>query len=810
MTAVLHPVRDYQSRALPQTIVLPVRSGVQPNGKPPVRIFVGTEPAQFRAERVFIFSIEKHRDPARVYEISLLKELIGFDDRRWLTGFTNYRFAVPYFAGGKGRAIYNDTDQVYCDDPAKLFDHDLGAHAYLAVSERDTSVMVMDCAAMIKIWTLDRAQNWRKNRLIDAALNAQAYGSLGGEWNARDEDHVAGWLKCVHFTTIHKQPWRPFPRRFVYQPNPVGELFVDLEEQANLAGFNVFTRAQPSADYAVFIEQHRKQPHDLFSNDPIIVDCVNELFGRANVRSQLEVHAGNAPSTSVARPVGEAIDQQSTGIARFLAAGAERTIVDAVVCTADLESFPTNDVPWIVDEVVARAGKLVVLAVRNRQRKTDVSRDSGTVHEVEWWTSLLEAACSRHPNVHWCLVVGNGETFTKGNTVYRQGGKFLGPGQPTVWLLEDHKPGHTTQSLGLIDALGWPYQRIKLDFTALAKRPNFLRGATLRGLTSASAAQLVEPWPDLVVATGARAAPVAEWIRSASKGRSRTVHLGRKGAHLGNEFDLSVAPAYVGLYPDPRRIETTVPLTRVKQTELELAAERWGPVLSAGPPPRIALLVGGDDSVYALDADQASRMGGEVATLARDVGGSVFVTTSRRTDTKAARALVAALGNVTVHSYHWSVAHREDENPYLGYLALADILVVSGESASMLAEASATGKPVFIYPLEKRGKDVHRVKFLIGQAVSQWVMTRAFARPLNRRGRERPQAGLELLCARLAARGWVRPHGDITKLHTALIERGTARYFDGGKPHESPTPLDEAQLVAARVRRLVGVDVAKS
>ena len=810
MATTLDAASDYLSRALPQIIVLPVRPNVQPNGKPPVRIFVGTEPAQFRAERVFIFSIEMYRDPARVYEIGMLKELRGFDDRRWLTGFTNYRFAVPHFAGGKGRAIYNDTDQVYCDDPGKLFDQDLGANGYLAVSDRDTSVMVMDCEAMVKIWTLERAQNWRKNRLIDAALSAEKCGALGGEWNARDEDHVPGWSKCVHFTTIHKQPWRPFPRRFVYQPNPVGELFVDLEQQANLTGFNVFTRARPSVDYAVLIEQYRKQSHTLLSNDPVIVDCVSGLLGRASVRSLLEIHAGNAPLAVVSRPISEAIVQQSIGISSFLDASADGTVVDTVVCSADLESFSADDAPWIVDEIAARAKRLVVLAVGNRQRKTGVTRDNGTVHEVEWWTSLLEAACSRHPDVHWCLVVGKGDVFTWENTVYRQGGKFLGSALPTVWLLEDHKPGHTTQSLGLIDALGWPYQRFKLEFTPLAQRPNFLRGATLRGLTAASAEQLVEPWPDLVVATGARAAPIAQWIRSASKGRSRTIQLGRKGAHLGNEFDLSVAPAYVGLYPDPRRIETTVPLTRVRQKELDLAVERWGSILGAGPAPRIALLVGGDDSVYALDADQASRMGGEVATLARDVGGSVFVTTSRRTETKAARALVAALGNVTVHSYHWSAAHTEDENPYLGYLALADILVVSGESASMLAEASATGKPVFIYPLEKRGKDVHRVKFLIGQGVSQWVMKRAFARPLNRRGRERPQAGLELLCARLAARGWVRPHGDITKLHSALIERGTARYFDGGKPHESPTPLDEAQVVADRVRRLLGMEVAKS
>ena len=101
-------------------------TGLARSAKPPVRIFVGTEPAQYRAERVFLWSVEQARDPSRVYEIYLMADLVGFDRRRWLTGFTNYRFAIPHFADGHGRAIYNDVDQIYLCDPAELFDMDMG------------------------------------------------------------------------------------------------------------------------------------------------------------------------------------------------------------------------------------------------------------------------------------------------------------------------------------------------------------------------------------------------------------------------------------------------------------------------------------------------------------------------------------------------------------------------------------------------------------------------------------------------------------------------------------------------------------
>src|SRR5262249_17471338 len=79
----------------PDIVRLAVTPGVAPSGKPPVRIFLGTEPAQHRAERVFVWSVETARDPSRVYEIHLMKDLEGFQRRWWTTGFTNYRLGVP-------------------------------------------------------------------------------------------------------------------------------------------------------------------------------------------------------------------------------------------------------------------------------------------------------------------------------------------------------------------------------------------------------------------------------------------------------------------------------------------------------------------------------------------------------------------------------------------------------------------------------------------------------------------------------------------------------------------------------------------
>ncbi len=229
----------------PECVAIPPAAEAAARPGPPVRIFLGTEPAQYRAERVFVWSVLRHRDPARAYEIHLMKELRGFDRRDWKTGFTRYRFAIPHFAGGRGRAIYNDVDQIYLADPAGLFDTELGDRAVLAIDERETSVMLLDCERLAPLWSLEEARTARSKKPFKRAA-APLWGRLDPSWNARDHEYVPGKSKLLHFSTLHTQPWRPFPRDLRYRAHPDAEVWLALEREADAAGFTVFTRERPS------------------------------------------------------------------------------------------------------------------------------------------------------------------------------------------------------------------------------------------------------------------------------------------------------------------------------------------------------------------------------------------------------------------------------------------------------------------------------------------------------------------------------------------------------------------------------------
>ena len=76
-------------------------------------------------------------------------------------------------------------------------------------------------------------------------------------------------------------------------------------------------------------------------------------------------------------------------------------------------------------------------------------------------------------------------------------------------------------------------------------------------------------------------------------------------------------------------------------------------------------------------------------------GFGLAITTSRRTGAAATAQLRARLE--PLGAYIWD---GKGENPYFGLLALADVVIVTSDSVSMVSEAAFSGKPVHVFELE--------------------------------------------------------------------------------------------------------------
>ena len=368
------------------------------------------------------------------------------------------------------------------------------------------------------------------------------------------------------------------------------------------------------------------------------------------------------------------------------------------------------------------------------------------------------------------------------------------PAPPKVWLLLDDRPGHTTQAIGLAEALGWPYQAKRLRFTALNRLSNRLLGASLLSLDRAGSDPLEVPWPDLVIAMGRRTAPIARWVKRRSGGRTRLVQLGRKAANVAGDFDLAIACRHFQQPAHPRRIDLLLPPTQVTPPRLQEAAARWPELFGAAARPRVALLVGGTTAHHRLSAETAARMAAEVAAFAAASGGSLTCVTSRRSGPAVEAALQQGAPDAAFHFWR----RERADNPYLGYLALADILVVTGESESMLAEAADAGKPLFIYPVPAKpaGLRARIAGRILAAARGAGVLSR--------------------LCEGLIQKGFVVPPRDLSVMHRGMAEAGVAQLFRGGQScaaqsatgpaqpgRVDPAPLARFDAVTARIRALL-------
>lgn len=260
------------------------------------------------------------------------------------------------------------------------------------------------------------------------------------------------------------------------------------------------------------------------------------------------------------------------------------------------------------------------------------------------------------------------------------------------WVVSDGKAGMENQCVGLAEAVGLSFtvKRIVVRppwrWLLPGMWPDPLRAISRRG------DPLTPPWPRLLIATGRMSVAPSLAVGRASGGRTFTVQIQNPGVAM-DAFGLVVAPRHDRL-AGTNIVVTDGALHRVTPERLAVESVTFANDLAHLPRPLVAVLVGGNNRSYRFDPATAARLGDELAGLCRNFGAGLAVTASRRTSPAAVQALRDALRSMPAVVWDGGVA-----NPYFGYLGLADAIVATCDSVSMVSEAASTGKPVYVFDL---------------------------------------------------------------------------------------------------------------
>ena len=265
-----------------------------------------------------------------------------------------------------------------------------------------------------------------------------------------------------------------------------------------------------------------------------------------------------------------------------------------------------------------------------------------------------------------------------------------------IWAVSDGRAGIEGQVLGLAEAVA------RLRPAEVSVKRIAWRGGTgalpwqvhpLPRLSLSPRSGIAPPWPDLWIAAGRATLPLSIRMRRWSRGRSFITQVQDPRIDPAR-FDLVIPPRHDGL-TGPNVLPITGSPHGVTPDKLAEARTRFAGLLEPLSRPRVAVLIGGASKAFELSSAAAAALAREIGQSVTEAGGSLMMTFSRRTPMPARTLMTARLRDLP-----GTIWDDEAENPYFGYLAWADHILVTEDSTNMATQAAATGKPVYVLAME--------------------------------------------------------------------------------------------------------------
>jgi len=361
---------------------------------------------------------------------------------------------------------------------------------------------------------------------------------------------------------------------------------------------------------------------------------------------------------------------------------------------------------------------------------------------------------------------------------------------PLTWVILSDKRGDNGQVETIVDALPWPAEHKYVHM-----RPQWVLGKpryrpSLDHLDLSRSDTLEGPWPDLIITVGRRPSMVALWVRKQSGNKTKIVLVGKPSGHM-LDFSLVVASAENQLPPMHNFLPITLPLMRVGPDDVASEVLAWQERFDGLCKPLIAMLVGGETNPFIMNRQVANDLVATAHWVVDELGGTPYVTTSRRTTPEVVEILRRDLPEQAVF-YAWS-AEAED-NPYRALLGCADGFIVTADSVSMMVEVIYLHKPLAIFPLP--GGWLGRIDQR-RRSLAHWLFNPTLDSTWDR-WRHRLARGFyyvdifNVLCATR----------DFRAFHRLLVDKGLAVW--SGQPFVQPSAQlpDDAGLVVRRIQAL--------
>ena len=227
--------------------------------------------------------------------------------------------------------------------------------------------------------------------------------------------------------------------------------------------------------------------------------------------------------------------------------------------------------------------------------------------------------------------------------------------------------------------------------------------------------------PDLIISCG-RKSVVPSILLKKKNPKIFTIHIQDPKVNLKN-FDVIVAPEHDNLNGD-NVYSSKGAIHYITETEIEKAKPYlMGKINSQKV---VSLILGGPNKYYKFDKDQLLQIFNMIKSNFVSEGYKVIVIPSMRTP-KASIELAEKEMSSCGH-----IVNSVDKQAYLSAYALANYVVVTCDSTSMISEAATSGKPIFVAHMKAKRNNYRFKRFFklfremgitrdLGEKIETWT-----------------------------------------------------------------------------------------
>ena len=218
---------------------------------------------------------------------------------------------------------------------------------------------------------------------------------------------------------------------------------------------------------------------------------------------------------------------------------------------------------------------------------------------------------------------------------------------------------------------------------------------------------LMKTYGEFIVSCGSSLSGVNIYMKKENNARNVVI---MKPCMLccAKSFNFMIVPRHDKLRPRKNVVVTSLAPNLVDDSALKAAAEKLKGAVKIEKAKVVGLLIGGDNPEFRLSGELLRKVIFDVLKSCESNDAELLVTTSRRTNKYQEAIIKSALHEQPRCKLLVIANENNPEGTLTGILALSNVVVVSGESISMVSESVSSGRKTVVFTLEKRKSAVNK------------------------------------------------------------------------------------------------------